>query len=128
METLTNDEVRREFVEPLVAQIKIDAGDGVRHLVADRLGLLSGQFVSVRESASHLGLTRARVYQLLNEVAEIIQIRWPEGFSMVHELRERIEKSRPSRELALFSEAAHLFFPCMRHSIEPDITRTLIAV
>ncbi len=128
LDRVTNDEVRREFVEPLVAQIKVDAGDGVRHLVADRLGLLSGQFVSVRESAGRLGLTRARVYQLLNEVAEIMRIRWPDGSSLVHDIRERLEKTWMSQELPLFSEAAHLFFPCTRNSLGPDLLPTLRAV
>lgn len=118
---LANEEIRREFVEPLVHQIGIDAGPGVERLVAERLGLHTGHVVSVRESATRLGLTRARVYQLLGEVAEIMRIRWPNGSILVHDLRERLEKHRLPNELPLYLEAAHLLFPCTRPGMTTDI-------
>lgn len=125
--TLTYDEIRREFVEPLVEQIGIDAGPGVQRLVAERLGLHTGHVVSVRESASRLGLTRARVYQLLGEVAEIMRIRWSNGAVLVHDLRERLEKHRLPNEMPLYLEAAHLLFPCSRPGITTDLTAPPLA-
>jgi len=125
---LTNDEIRREFVEPLVRQIGVDAGPGVERVVAERLGLYSGHFVSVRESASRLGLTRARVYQLLGEVAEIMRIRWPNGSQVVHDLRERLEKHWLPGELPLYSETANLLFPSVRPGMGPDMAQPMRAM
>lgn len=125
--SLTNDEIRREFVEPLVRQIGIDAGPSVERVVAERLGLHTGHFVSVRESASRLGLTRARVYQLLGEVADIMRIRWPGGAQVVHDLRERLEKHWLPSELPLYSETANLLFPLVRPGTNPEMASSAAA-
>ena len=37
-----------------------------------------------------MGLTRARVYQLLNEINDIMAVRWPTGRHQVYELREKL--------------------------------------
>ena len=38
-----------------------------------------------------MGLTRARVYQLLNEINDIMMVRWPTGRHQSHELREKFQ-------------------------------------
>src|SRR5207247_1186857 len=72
------DEIRRAFIEPLVEQLRHDAGDTVARLVAGRLSASSAQF-NARGAAKELGLTRARVYQLLAEASAVMSVRWPEG-------------------------------------------------
>ena len=37
-----------------------------------------------------MGLTRARVYQLLNEINDIMAVRWPNGRHQMYELREKL--------------------------------------
>ena len=48
-----------------------------------------------------MGLTRARVYQLLNEINDIMTVRWPNGRHQMYELREklrdRVEGDGPRR-------------------------------
>ena len=41
---------------------------------------------SVRQAARTMGLTRARVYQLLNEINDIMMVRWPNGRHQVSEI------------------------------------------
>ena len=72
------DLVRSGIVEPLLDQIKLDAGETVHTLAAGRLGVL-GAAESVREQAGRLGITRARVYQLLDDCGQVMAVRWPAG-------------------------------------------------
>ena len=72
------NEVRRALTEPLLAQIEIDAGSTVVRLAKGRLGI-HGEMRSVRQQARHLGVTRARVYQLLDGCSEVMAVRWPTG-------------------------------------------------
>jgi hypothetical protein len=111
-------EIRRSFVEPLMAQVRIDAGDTIARLAEGRLGLVSNAG-SVRQAAKRMGLTRARVYQLLNEVSAIMAVRWPEGHLLVTALRDRLhEPGRDDRDLEMFDTAVDLFFPSRRRLSE----------
>ena len=74
----TSAEVQDEFVRPLLDLIEIDCGETVCHLVAERLGF-RGEPRSVREQARQLGVTRARVYQLLDDCGKVLAVRWPAG-------------------------------------------------
>ena len=47
-----------------------------------------------------MGLTRARVYQLLNEINDIMMVRWPTGRHQAYELRERFQVEAPGQEHA----------------------------
>jgi hypothetical protein len=107
-------DVRRRFVEPLLKQLGVDANPIVLELVIGRLRL-SKSSASVQATAQRLGLTRARVYQLLAEPAEIMEIRWPEGRERVAALARRPRLTRSSgRGATLFSAAAKLFFAVER--------------
>lgn len=111
------DRIRRCFVTPILEQLRTDAGDNVVDVVSRRLNLEGAQ-IPVRRMASELGVTRARVYQLLSEVGEIMSIRWPEGAWLIKQARERVEdltigeKDDDRRAAAhLFIETAELCFP-----------------
>ena len=103
-------EVRRSLVDPLLTQIEIDAGTRIAGLVRSRLGL-TNLGPSARVNAHKLGLTRARVYQLLDEVADILQVRWPEGQLRLTDLRTRAKAEGWGRDdLPLLHSAVDLFF------------------
>ncbi|MBX3412251.1 MAG: hypothetical protein KF708_05990 [Pirellulales bacterium] len=104
-------EVEMRFIRPLVAQVRIDAGANIAELVESRLGL-QGEDASVREVAEQLGLTRARIYQLLSDVGCMMSVRWPEGQKLVGRLVRKLHaEGHPGRALEQFEAAAELFFP-----------------
>ena len=65
----SQEDLRAHLVAPLLDQTKIDSGDEIHALAAGRLGV-DGPIQSVRQQARRLNLTRARVYQLLEECRE----------------------------------------------------------
>ena len=83
-------EIFDNFVGPLLEQIRIDATQQIAALAENRLGV-GGPITSVRQAARSMGLTRARVYQLLNEINDIMMVRWPTGRHQSHELREKFQ-------------------------------------
>jgi hypothetical protein len=107
-------EISAGFVAPLMEQIRIDASPQVAALAEDRLGL-RGRITSVRQAARQMNLTRARVYQLLNEIAEIMAVRWPAGPTRTRQLREKFA-AQPAEfdkaaEFEQFHAAVDLFYP-----------------
>lgn len=108
------DAIRRSFVDPLMEQVRIDAGDQIAQLAAGRLRL-DGSGVTVRQVARRLGLTRARVYQLLGDVSATMNVRWPDGRATVQRLREMLlEQVATPADLELFDAVVELFFPSKR--------------
>jgi hypothetical protein len=107
------EDLRRHFVNPLLDQILIDAGDQIHWLAECRLGL-RGRHSAVRLVAKEMGLTRARVYQLLNDISDMIAVRWPEGAALVSELEQKVQGGRSGRDLELFHSSVELFFPARR--------------
>jgi hypothetical protein len=67
--------------EPLLNQILVDSGDIVHQLARQRLGVGAPE-KSVREISTEMGVTRARVYQLLEDCSKVIEVRWPDGALM----------------------------------------------
>ncbi len=110
----TSDEILARFVRPLIAQLQIDAHPHLVQLAESRLGLNDSK-TSVRQIARRLSLTRARVYQLLHEIGEIMAVRWPEGKVKTRQLLARWPKPSdtqpPCPARALLAAAFELFFP-----------------
>jgi hypothetical protein len=105
------------FVGPLLEQIRLDANQQIVTLAENRLGL-HGPIGSVRQVARSMGLTRARVYQLLNEINDILVVRWPLGRHQAYQLRRKFERglglmSDPP-DLTKFCAAVELFYPDAR--------------
>jgi hypothetical protein len=71
-------ELRQGLVLPLLNQIEADSDETIGRLVAGRLGVESAPESAI-EQADRLNVTRARVYQLLEQAARIMRVRWPEG-------------------------------------------------
>jgi len=105
------------FVRPLVEQIRTDASQQIVRLAENRLGI-NGPVCSVRQVARNMGLTRARVYQLLNEINDIMNVRWPMGRHQVYELRKKFDVEAAEMDnppdLQQFQAAVELFYPGSR--------------
>lgn len=112
-----DQEIFTEFVEPLFEQVCLDATQQVAVLAASRLGIQC-EPTSVRQAARDMKLTRARVYQLLNEINDIMAVRWPTGRHQVHELREKfsseVAEATTESDLSQFHAAVELFYPGSR--------------
>ena len=102
---------------PLLEQVRIDATQQIATLAENRLGV-DGPITSVRQAARTMGLTRARVYQLLNEINDIMMVRWPTGRHQSYELREKFKADAAELEcvpdLRQFHAAVELFYPGSR--------------
>lgn len=104
-------EIREQLVLPLVAQLDIDLGDMVSNLVRGRLGV-DGTPQSVQSQAKQHNLTRARIYQLLEECAEVMEVRWTEGRFCFDRFAARLEReAHQSEATILFQTARELFYP-----------------
>lgn len=103
-------EIFEGFVEPLLEQLRVDATPQIAALAEQRLGA-AGPIASVRQAARSMHLTRARVYQLLNEIGEIMAIRWPAGQCLSQLLREKLSAVTRESEMRQFHAAVELFYP-----------------
>lgn len=113
---LEEEEVRAALAEPLLAQIKLDVGEVIAKLATDRLGM-SDQPKSVRRQSEELGVTRARVYQLLEDCGKVMAVRWPEGEQQLVALREKLQETRASEEThQLYNAILGLFYPLTRQT------------
>ena len=110
-------ELFENFVQPLLEQVRIDATPQVAALAEYRLGT-AGPVTSVRQAARMMHLTRARVYQLLNEISDIMTVRWPTGQHQTHALCHKIQAETADAldtlDLRQFYAAVELFFPGSR--------------
>jgi hypothetical protein len=103
--------IRGDLVLPLLNQLAADGGDPIHHVAAGRLGI-EALPESVRRQARKLGVTRARVYQLIDTSQEIMQIRWPEGYGHFHGLTRHWGTNWPDRQAErLFAATRDLLYP-----------------
>ena len=107
-----NLEAMRECLAvPLLTQVNVDCGSTIAKLAEGRLGI-HGTAQSVKQQAKKLGVTRARVYQLLEESGKAIQVRWPEGRPLLMALDKKLAGHDESADaFELLQETAELFFP-----------------
>lgn len=105
------------LLEPLMMQLETDVGTTVCGLARGRLGIGAAQ-KSVREQSRSLGLTRARVYQLLEDCHRTMSIRWPEGKRLLDEFAQRMDEVFASAEIAnLLGTLRELLFPLKYDSV-----------
>mgnify|MGYP002624561076 CR=1 FL=1 len=105
------EEIRTRLAVPLLDQIAKDAGPRVLNLAEGRLGVHKAP-QSVRSQAERLGLTRARVYQLLEECGHVMAVRWPEGRGpMGSLLRQQMACGASSDAIHMLSAACDLCYP-----------------
>ncbi len=114
-------EVLERLAKPLVRQIEIDAGPGIANLAKGRLGLGS-PVLSVRQQAKEMKVTRARVYQLLEECGAVMQVRWPEGRDLLSRLLIKSAAAVDTvDDVALLHQTVELFFPDKKTSGESGV-------
>ncbi len=123
------DEVHAHIVKPLIHQIQIDLGDQVAGLASARL-CLDENAPSVKQQAETIGVTRARIYQLLEDCAKVMDVRWPEGRWLLGPLATRFGSSDPET-IGLVHGIIDLFYPPERpvaiasdESASPEIVRS----
>jgi hypothetical protein len=113
----SEQEISERFVGPLLDQIRTDASQQIVSLAEARLGVRS-PMASVRQAARSMGLTRARVYQLLNEINDIMNVRWPNGRHQVYELNDKllreVAQAESPADLKQFTAAVELLYPGSR--------------
>jgi hypothetical protein len=109
------DELHEHIVKPLIKQIKIDLGDQVAGLASARL-CLDENAPSVKQQAETIGVTRARVYQLLEDCAKVMDVRWPEGRFLFAPLATRFGSSDPET-IGLVHGIIDLFYPSERPTV-----------
>jgi hypothetical protein len=121
-------EIFDSFISPLLKQIRCDASRQIVHLAENRLGI-HGPVTSVRQAARELGLTRARIYQLLNEINDILTVRWPLGRHQVYELHDKfqaeLDNADPAPNLEQFHAAVELFYPAARRGAAGRVEYTV---
>jgi hypothetical protein len=103
------DELHNNVVKPLLDQIRIDLGDQVAGLATARLSL-DDDAPTVKQQADTMGVTRARVYQLLEDCAKVMEMRWPEGRWLLAPLSTRFGTSDPDT-IGLVHGIIDQFFP-----------------
>jgi hypothetical protein len=107
----SRDEMRDHLAVPLLNQINVDSGPTVHELSEARLGI-SGPPQSVRQQAKRMGVTRARVYQLLEECSHVMQVRWPQGQHALAQLAAKLQADAGAEDdLTLFHATRELFYP-----------------
>lgn len=109
------DEMHKHIVKPMIQQIRIDLGDQVAGLAASRL-CLDENSPSVKQQAETIGVTRARVYQLLEDCAKVMDVRWPEGRWLFAPLSTRFGSSDPET-IGLVHGIVDLFYPPERPTV-----------
>jgi hypothetical protein len=112
------EELREKLVVPLIEQLELDVGAEVIELAKGRLGV-DRPAVAVRQQSRDLGVTRARIYQLLEECERVMAVRWPQGRRYFNELRSRLEReTHPQETLEFFDSVHELFFPRRYEQVE----------
>ena len=119
-------EIFEDFIDPLLGQIRIDTSEQISRLAEARVGL-HGPVVSVRRLARKMGLTRARVYQLLDEINDVTTVRWPTGRHQVYELRDKFMAECDCLDgppdLQQFQSAVELFYPGSRRGADGSLEK-----
>ncbi|MDR1958076.1 MAG: hypothetical protein LBQ54_03370 [Planctomycetaceae bacterium] len=116
-------EFQTHYTLPLLEQLKQDAAEQIVELAINRIGL-HNEITNVRLAAQALGLARARVYQLLNEINDILMVRWPSGALLTSLLRNKCLNEAELQqvpEIQSFHAAAELFFPWGRRENTTEI-------
>jgi hypothetical protein len=115
------DEMVEKLCEPLLKQLELDVGTTVCGLARARLGVGAAQ-KSVREQSRDMGVTRARVYQLLEDCHRTMTVRWPEGKRLLDEFAQRMDQIYSSADSAnMLGSLRELLFPLKFDSLTPQL-------
>lgn len=107
------EELRDNLAKPLLAQIDVDLGKQIAKLASARVSL-SRNAPSVRTQAKRMGVTRARVYQLLDDCGKVMEVRWPEGRWLLAPMGSQLAQAEDVEALGLYRAILDLFYPQVR--------------
>lgn len=102
-------EIQQFLVRPLIGQIKVDLDDPVAQLAEERLRF-DAESPSVKQQAELMGVTRARVYQLLEDCGHVMDVRWPEGRWLLLPLARKFGNG-DAATIGLLNGVRDLFYP-----------------
>ncbi|MCS7236872.1 MAG: hypothetical protein NZ899_01225 [Thermoguttaceae bacterium] len=88
---------RDNFISPLLSQLEKDANPVLAQVAEARLDV-NPEPNNICQIARRFRLTRARIYQLLREISEIIRVRWPVGRHLLQVLLDRVRSGRTSAD------------------------------
>ncbi len=120
----TLNEIKQRLARPLLDQIRVDAGDLAHHLAEGRLGI-DRDPQPVREQARDVGMTRARVYQILDECEKVMDVRWPDGSTHMEQLRQSMRQHHANGPEFTFMESVGEFFFASK-PVEEDHRKRII--
>jgi hypothetical protein len=111
------EEVEQRLIEPIIQQLAIDGGETIAKLVRGRLGI-GVTAETVRNQSKSLGVTRARVYQMLEECHNVMSIRWPDGRRQLDSFAQWLDENYASAEAAnLLASLRELLYPLKFDSV-----------
>jgi hypothetical protein len=61
-----------------------------------------------------MGVTRARVYQLLDDCGKVMDVRWPEGRWLLAPMGSQLAQAEDVEALGLYRAILDLFYPQQR--------------
>ena len=110
-------EVQHHIVDPLTSQVANDLGPTVANLVTGRLSQ-DPSAPTVKQQADTLGVTRARIYQLLEDCSKAMEVRWPEGRWLLTAPIDRFDPQHGGTDLLI--RVRDLFFSDDRQLANPS--------
>lgn len=117
----TRAELEQRLVIPILDQLQVDIGSTVAELARGRLGIGQAE-QSVRDQARALGVTRARVYQLLEDCNSAMTVRWPDGRRLLDDLAQKMDENYPSADAAnLLGSLRELLYPLKFDSVDKHL-------
>jgi len=112
-------ELKDNLAEPILMQIDLDTGPTVVELARGRFGL-EGPSQTVRLQSRRLGVTRARVYQLLDDCSKLFDVRWPCGRLWLERLSGRCQRSGDEQCIELLRSITELLYPQKYERMEEE--------
>jgi hypothetical protein len=104
------DELKHALAEAILLQVDLDTGPTVVELVRGRMGI-DGQPQNVRQQSRRLGVTRARIYQLLEDCSKLFEVRWPCGRLWLDRLTRHCEGRGDEKCVTLLHTISELLYP-----------------
>lgn len=103
-----------EVVEPLVARIRDDLGEGHAAAVAESALPRPGA-----EESSLRRLSASRIHQIRQDVAAAVRVRWPRGERLAQAYLALVAGCRPAEEAAAARRLLVPFFPSLARAPTP---------
>ncbi|MEQ8791786.1 MAG: hypothetical protein RIC55_36330 [Pirellulaceae bacterium] len=112
-------ELRNSLAETILMQIDLDTGPTVVELARGRMGL-EGPPQTVRLQSRRMGVTRARVYQLLDDCSKLFDVRWPCGRLWLERLIARCQGRTDEKSFQLLRSISELLYPDKYERMEEE--------